>query len=65
MGAIIRLLLGAEALRHLPMPKKLDHLFRRIHIALIALTLFALVGVFTGLMLIIYVILAMTGALPR
>lgn len=65
MYRFLRFLIGAEALRHLPMPKKIDHLIHKARIALIALTVFAMVGVVTFLLLIAYIIVALAGGLPN
>lgn len=65
MGKLLSLLIGAQTLRHLPMPKKIDHLLRRVQIALAAFVIFATFGVLAFIALIVYVLMAMTGALPR
>lgn len=64
MGKLLSFLIGAQTLRNLPMPRKFDHLIRRVQIALAAFVIFAGFGVLAFIALIVYVVMAMTGNLP-
>ena len=56
MGTLLRFLIGAETLRRLPMPKKLDHLLRRLQMALAAFIAFAFVMILTCVLIIAYIV---------